>query len=147
MGKITVAGTASNGMPTARYCSCRGPTMDHDLKGLMSLYAHKFIGDYVADQPVVPGNINLLNRPVVYNPEEGGYSTVRTYSWQTEDGLETVVPTVTDDGRIVHAKEAKEIYYRTGRHLGKFRTSDAAERYAEELHKAQLQVYRHVWEK
>lgn len=90
---------------------------------------------------VEEGNIDVWNRPQVQN-EDGSISTVRSMSFFDEDSrAEVLVPTVSDDGRIMSDDEAVENYYRTGRHLGKFDTPETATRYAEGLHKAQEQFY------
>lgn len=88
---------------------------------------------------VAPGNIDLFKRPVVQNPD-GSISTVRSLSFGTDDG-EVLIPTVTDDGRVLTDDEAIENYYQTGRHLGIFATPDAATAYAERLHQQQEQLY------
>lgn len=88
---------------------------------------------------VEAGNIDLTKRPVVRN-RDGSISTVRSMSFG--DGKsEILVPTVSDDGRIMSEKEAIDTYYRTGRHLGKFSTPEAATAYAESLHKDQERMY------
>lgn len=83
---------------------------------------------------VEAGNINLDTRPVLHNGD-GTISTERSMSFE-EDGLEVLVPTVFD-GAVHTADEAIAHYQATGEHLGKFKSSDAAEAFAETLHQRQ----------
>lgn len=85
------------------------------------------------------GNIDLNNRPVVQNPD-GSISTVRSIS-ANFDGQEVLIPTVSDDGRILSDDDAIAEYQRTGRNLGIFDTPESATAYAENLHNQQADQY------
>lgn len=94
----------------------------------------------MADNDLIEsGNIDLLNRPIVKN-KDGSISTVRSMSVNI-DGAEVLLPTVSDDGRLLTEPEAIAQYLSTGQHLGKFRTIKAATKYAQHLHLAQEKLY------
>lgn len=88
---------------------------------------------------VQQGNINLFNRPSVKNAD-GTISTVRTISIGTDEG-EVLIPTVSDDGRVMSDDEAIDTFERTGKHLGVFNNPDDATAYAEKLHDQQDEYY------
>lgn len=88
-----------------------------------------------ARETAPPGNVNLKNRPQVKNPD-GTISTIRSISIN-EDGKEILIPTVSQDGKILSDMEAINLYHKTGQHLGKFKTIKEANDYAIKLHKQQ----------
>lgn len=84
------------------------------------------------------GNIDLLNRPALRNAD-GSVSTTRSFSFQDEDGKETLIPQIADDGsRILSQQEAIDQYRKTGRFLGKFDSPEQADAYANWLHNQQV---------
>jgi hypothetical protein len=86
---------------------------------------------------VEPGNIDLTTRPNVANAD-GSHSSVRSMSFQDEKGgPEILVPTVSEDGKIMSEDDAVNAYKQTGRHLGKFTNPDTANAYAQKLHEQQ----------
>lgn len=88
---------------------------------------------------VEPGNIDLNNRPIHKNPD-GSISTVRSMSF-SEGGPEILVPTIADDGTPLTDEQAIALYRKTGKHLGKFDTPEAATAYAQQLHEDQAAKY------
>ena len=93
------------------------------------------------DGMVAPGNIDLDSRPVVKTPT-GGYATVRSASFGMPDGYEYLLPSVTQDGRMLWwGPDIVKEYQKTGQYLGKFKDPYSADQYAQALHDAQERQY------
>lgn len=88
---------------------------------------------------ITAGNIDLLARPQVRN-SDGSVSTVRSMSF-SEDGKEILIPTVSNDGRILSDQEAIDAYHKTGKFLGIFDDAKSANAYAKQLHQQQAGYY------
>jgi len=116
-----------------------GETLFSDT-GLPSIW-----GSAAPSQPASPqgqltaGNIDLGARPVVANPD-GSYSTVRSISVD-DNGKTVLIPTVSDDGRIMSNQDAIQQYLHSGRHLGMFDSQANADTYGEQLHEDQARRY------
>lgn len=89
------------------------------------------------------GNVDLTNRPVVQNtlPGEGGLSTIRSMSYLSRDGTETLIPTVSNEGQIMPDRDAANYWAQRGQFLGKFTTPKAADDYGQMLHNDQAALY------
>jgi phage protein D len=91
-----------------------------------------------------PGNIDLTHRPYVLNID-GTVSTVRSitvsFDERGADGklvrLYYLLPTVSDDGRIMTTKQAITTFRQTDRHLGAYATQEAADDAGEAIHRQQ----------
>lgn len=93
------------------------------------------------EQPydVGAGNINLNNRPIVKN-SDGTISTVKSKSFNF-DGKEILLPSISDDGRVLTDTDIIDQYRKTGKNLGEFETTKEANDYAKKLHDDQDRLY------
>lgn len=89
---------------------------------------------------VSPGNIDLTTRPKVANPD-GGISTVHSMSYQNEKGQEVLIPTVSDEGKLMEPNEAIKYWETKGKNLGVFSNVKDVEAYAQKLHEQQAKFY------
>lgn len=85
--------------------------------------------------PTVRGNIDVMHRPQAMNPD-GSISTVRSLGVNI-GGNEVLIPTVSEDARVMSDDEAIRQYERTGRHLGMFDSPESSTAYANRLHNQQ----------
>ncbi len=86
------------------------------------------------------GNINISEQPIIRNPD-GTVSNLRSISIGDERG-EILIPTVADNPpRIMSNREAIEEFRRTGRHLGIFRSPEAATAFAKSLSAEQARKF------
>ena len=88
---------------------------------------------------IEPGNIDLSTRPVVRNAD-GSISTVRSISVEM-DGKEYLIPTVSEDGKVLSEDDAVNQFKQTGKHLGVFNSPEDATAYARQLHEDQENFY------
>jgi hypothetical protein len=89
---------------------------------------------------VESGNIDLLNRPIVKNPD-GSISTVKSVSFDTDRGV-ILIPTISDEGVEMNPKDAMAYAMKNKKHLGIFKDRTSADKYAESLHNQQAEFYR-----
>ncbi|HUU12186.1 MAG TPA: hypothetical protein VM182_00585, partial [Terriglobia bacterium] len=82
----------------------------------------------------------MTRRPQVRNAD-GSISSVRSISVEI-DGKEVLIPTVTEDAKIVSDEEAVAQYRKTGKHLGIFDTAENATRYAQAVHQSEARKLR-----
>jgi hypothetical protein len=96
----------------------------------------------VAEPPkaeIEPSNIDPRKRPVV--PDEEGNAAVLAVKYK-EGGNVVLVPTVTDEARVMSDAEAVKAYEATGKHLGKYRDEKAADAALEKMRQDRAAAYR-----
>jgi len=88
---------------------------------------------------VVPGNIDLSNRPKHKNAD-GSTSTVFSASFGVEGPHHLLLPRIRDDGYLMSNEEALSEYTRTKKHLGIYKSRKDADVAAELIHKQQAGI-------
>ena len=89
------------------------------------------------------GNIDLFNRPEVKNAD-GSISTVKSMSYTAEiNGNQKyiLIPTVSDEGKIMSPKEAIKYWNNKQQHLGIYDTRKEADEAAQQIHIQQQDFY------
>jgi len=82
------------------------------------------------EEPTI--DLEKENRPEV-PLKEGGIGTIYSAGFEEEDGVSRVVPTIVD-GKQLDPRDAYDISRRTGRHLGRYSSSEMAAQAAQEMH-------------
>lgn len=85
---------------------------------------------------VQQGNLDPYHRKVYKHPDDSGYGTTYSISFEDKDGKNVLIPQIVD-GRMLSKKQAIDHYYQTGEHFGKFDTWQNADKYANALHESQ----------
>ena len=93
----------------------------------------------MADRFIYKGNINLYNRPTVMNGD-GSISTVRSISYN-RNGKEVLIPTVSNEGKIMNDEEAIRYWENKGQNLGVYDSIEEADRAARQIHYQQESLY------
>jgi hypothetical protein len=90
-------------------------------------------------RPDVVGTIDVTNRPRVKTSK--GIATVNSWSYaDKEDGPETLIPHVSDEGKMMSDKESRAYWKKKGKNLGVFSDWRGADMYAQHLHEAQARM-------
>lgn len=124
--------------PVVSGLRARLPDVRKSLEGAMAPPSATPSGQFKG--MVQQGNIDLAKRPIVKNAD-GSFSTVRSMSYENDAGQEVLIPTVSDEGKIMSNQEAIRYWGEKGQFLGKFDNPDDATAYAEALHNAQAGYY------
>ena len=98
--------------------------------------------EYTSEDGLIEaGTIDVEKRIVVDN-KDGSKSTEKSFSVGF-DGKQVLIPQVVN-GKMLSKKEAIEHYKKTNEHLGKFDTTESADKFAVKLHEEQAERYKDV---
>jgi hypothetical protein len=86
--------------------------------------------------PVEIGNLDPYHRKIYKHPNDNGYGTTYSMSFEDENKLNVLIPQIVD-GKMLTKEQAIEHYKKTGESFGKFKTWQDADKYAEALHNSQ----------
>lgn len=82
-------------------------------------------------QQVVPGNLDLKQLPAIKNPD--GSLAPRTMVVPGPNGQSVIIPLVGPQGQLLSQQDAIKFYMGAGKHLGVFKTPEAAAAYQQML--------------
>lgn len=105
-------------------------------RALAETMSDRVVPDTTGQGLLEPGNLDLTARPYVKNPD-GSTSTVRSMGVNM-DGKEYLIPTVSDDGRVMGDQEAIDYFRRTGKHMGVYSSPETSTQSAETIHLDQM---------
>lgn len=80
---------------------------------------------------VQPGNLNLNSLPAIKNPD--GSMAPRTMIVPDGKGNSVIIPMVGPQGQLLSQQDAMRFYMGSGKHLGVFKTPEAASAYQQIL--------------
>lgn len=82
-------------------------------------------------QQVTPGNLDLSQLPAIKNPD--GSMARRTMVVPGKNGQSMIIPLVGPQGQLLSQQDAIKFYMGQGKHLGVFKTPEAADAYNQTL--------------
>lgn len=82
-------------------------------------------------QQITPGNLDINTLPVVKNQD--GTMAPRTMIVPGKNGQSVIIPLVGPQGQVLSQQDAVKFYMGSGKHLGVFKTPEAAAAYQQIL--------------
>ncbi len=91
----------------------------------------------MVDEPLIPGNIDLPNLPIVRHPN-GSIESSPYFLLGIGGGRQAIIPTFNENGKILSNGDAIDQYKATGKHFGIFESEESASAYAQKLFDRQV---------